>query len=477
MHNRRFLFSPILLGWAVLQQKYFADESVALGSARNLSAAFALSLMPPNADRALSIYMRERASCIWLSKNLTNAFFQHGTPFDMVDYTPSSVSLRECNINVSDSTIWHIERIGPFQTQDSFPSVFFRYPVEVPRAVSQQGAFLTAHFLSPVESNGNPISYPPVYVHHAHYNSRYETGNAGLIAQVHGDSHCHTNRGVACFMQEFPLGYGILIIGDGRYDAVYQDLRTAEAETTIYGELALRFTKQRLTRIIPLFLYNPWDPQAYYKFLLTSPKLGCEKFNSCSIMLHNRSQTGLHWYSVRLPVSGQLVWNYFHSHAYWVDDMLLFGATPLQLGLQEVANLSQPFVPKYMRQEELTNVKMRIFHNLAISRSVCDVERCPFTPALWCREADDSDRWEWIDRFPYQRFAPARCQSGIRFVAGQPITLVSFLKPAFPNLDINSGIEPMHLFSRNLLIPDDQLLPEAGSYCTFKATSYEPFCV
>ena len=366
-------------------------SSTSVGGTATSSLQDTLKLFQDNlfsgSSSAMQHYMQQRATCKWQQQNPSSRAVRTKVGSTLTSLQvdeDNTVQLYACTLKSSMRETWVIERAGPFHFRAGEISWYNVQWQSLKHAF--QMASIAAYLMSPLSSTMIPIGAPPVNVHHAHgmmdftpfnnefnqifvdpvaysrqpFSTSHFPHGGGMFAQVHGDSICSTYQGGPdCYMRHFPDGFGIpLPSGSVDLDATFQDLRINRSRPlTLWWENAFKFTAHVQTPIIPFYTWNPWTREP-----LLVP----------TFLLHDRRRVGIHWYEFRMPISGQYVWYYYHTHHHWVSDVMTFSATPKQLGLQDLWPEKPPWEIHYVHDtSSFSSLKQRMIESLMAAKQYC----------------------------------------------------------------------------------------------------------
>eukprot|EP00873_Tetraselmis_striata_P011784 jgi/Tetstr1/432048/TSEL_021520.t1 len=329
---------------------------------RALRHAFADELDAAGRVRAMSAYREARAQCNWTSTPAAGRL-----PHQKLDYSRNGKPLADtlvfekCQVRADSSALegnfWRIARIGPFKSSggdwNSFKSLDLR-----PSSswnVTQE----TRHGVA----RGN-----------------WQRANQVIVDEWGGDRQCSdAEGGTDCFMKTFPVGFGLGPIAPRSrgiaLDFITVDVRPDGAEEMeYYAELSLRWTRK--TQV----------PLRY----MMSRLVGSDRYQTYH--LSEQSAT-MSWGASQMPHSARLAHMRGHAHREFYDSMMIFAASPEQLGL--VGGSSPLDLSNWAHGNETLELEKAgysiggaqayLLGNLAKSQRACSFHgNCTNTPQLMC---------------------------------------------------------------------------------------------
>ena len=179
----------------------------------------------------------------------------------------------------------------------------------------------TASLIHFVYDNGTEVDYPPLHMHHAHL----EKPEGGFyFSETHGDGRCYGRDGHSCYLQTMPKGYvfanvsgfetrcHVNSVGEARLRGVYYEIAVHNADATHTDKLRPLHAG---ILSVPPFLHK--DLLGLKGYMVPTDKVtlsyGCTQF----------------------PKKARVVGAKWHTHGLMVHEILIFVATPHELGLDD----------------------------------------------------------------------------------------------------------------------------------------------
>jgi len=371
---------------------------------RALRHAFADELDAAGRVRAMSAYREARAQCNWTSTPAAGRL-----PHQKLDYSRNGKPLADtlvfekCQVRADSSALegnfWRIARIGPFKSSGGDWNSFKSLDVgDLSEDLAEGLPFwLTGLSMQVITADGTPVPSPPLHMHHiqlrpsSSWNVTQETrhgvargnwqrANQVIVDEWGGDRQCSdAEGGTDCFMKTFPVGFGLGPIAPRSrgiaLDFITVDVRPDGAEEMeYYAELSLRWTRK--TQV----------PLRY----MMSRLVGSDRYQTYHL---SEQSTTMSWGASQMPHSARLAHMRGHAHREFYDSMMIFAASPEQLGL--VGGSSPLDLSNWAHGNETLELEKAgysiggaqayLLGNLAKSQRACSFHgNCTNTPQLMC---------------------------------------------------------------------------------------------
>lgn len=163
----------------------------------------------------------------------------------------SMPKLVECHVGNSFGHSWTFQRLGPLYGEGGFDwhSLMWFDVGGLSKTLARHKQIqITAKYLGPVMTGGNPAPYPPLHLHYAHLRMASNVREGGIEWESHADTACSTKDGGArCFYEMLPPGHGLVVMEPLVVDAEINDVRReGSRRMTFYFEVGLRWTTKPL---------------------------------------------------------------------------------------------------------------------------------------------------------------------------------------------------------------------------------------
>ena len=288
--------------------------------------------------------------------------------------------MSRCERSLGEGQVLLIERSGPVVSHAGNWHHFAGHGAALPETLSDNHMYYaTRMFMGAVDSSGKIFGYPPLEMHHLHLSpSNLQTE---LAFQSHSDTQCSRPDGVRCLIWDMPAGYGVRMQtpkSGGYAFGVINDVRRSAAPLPYWIEIGLIVTDRAKRPMSVVTVTNPYSINSILNF-------GVDAFP------HAAASESFHWYSARLKHGGTYSTPILHSHWEWTSELLVFAASPSQLGLsdprlrpkrpwEEIILAERGLIAAEIREHIMTNL------NLAASKQGTDAPRLV---------ASSSDALDW----------------------------------------------------------------------------------
>mmetsp|Transcript_38047 Transcript_38047/g.95625 ORF Transcript_38047/g.95625 Transcript_38047/m.95625 type:complete len:609 (+) Transcript_38047:184-2010(+) len=378
---------------------------------RALRQAFADTLDPPGRVRAMSRYTEARAQCSWTSIPASGRL-----PHQQLGYSHKPGNVRwypngsvdsfvydTCHVRADgEGSFWSISHVGPIKSvggdQHNFVSLDVGDLSE--ELAAGRPIWLTGHALQLIARGGTPLGSPPVHVHHAqlrrssHWTVSTEIQNGAAVETLRyvqnapektwgGDNQCmEAEGGTDCFIAAYPFGVGTQLPPSSHglaFDTILLDLRPDGSEAIeFYIQVGIRWTRKAQ---VPL--RN-----------IESFRAGRGPYNTYRISDQSASMS---WGAAQAPHSGRFVHTHVHAHREFFNSMMIFAASPEQLGLAggsgalDFSNFGpdDDVVELEKIGYSIEEAQAYLLKHLARSQRLCSLHgNCTNAPTLMCAFMD-----------------------------------------------------------------------------------------
>jgi len=282
---------------------------------------------------------------------------------------------------------WFFLRFGPLSTSKHWHSL----TVHNVLPAFGRTTLMTSRVIAATDDRGEIYSNPPIHIHHSlHIIADAYPSNGNPTA---GDISVCEAEGKACFMEQYPIGYGQLI------------------DSPLSAEVLVHSPSNRISHFYCLLAYEMQDhgkPLGFYH-VFQPPSMHLPALNFLA-----PAGMWLKWFRWQWPDSGRVLAIYLHSHwSMGSSFSLLFSAHPKELGLLNMPLTDGDVLESNMQdQQELLN---RIL--LQTQRNTSDVE-------IKCLQRSPGSIS--IGAHKYDRRAEFPCADPFVFNAGRTATLLTF---------------------------------------------------
>mmetsp|Transcript_38045 Transcript_38045/g.95618 ORF Transcript_38045/g.95618 Transcript_38045/m.95618 type:complete len:568 (+) Transcript_38045:952-2655(+) len=308
-----------------------------------------------------------------------------------------------CHVRADgEGSFWSISHVGPIKSvggdQHNFVSLDVGDLSE--ELAAGRPIWLTGHALQLIARGGTPLGSPPVHVHHAqlrrssHWTVSTEIQNGAAVETLRyvqnapektwgGDNQCmEAEGGTDCFIAAYPFGVGTQLPPSSHglaFDTILLDLRPDGSEAIeFYIQVGIRWTRKAQ---VPL--RN-----------IESFRAGRGPYNTYRISDQSASMS---WGAAQAPHSGRFVHTHVHAHREFFNSMMIFAASPEQLGLAggsgalDFSNFGpdDDVVELEKIGYSIEEAQAYLLKHLARSQRLCSLHgNCTNAPTLMCAFMD-----------------------------------------------------------------------------------------
>jgi len=358
--------------------------------------------------------------------------------YDQVHYlsSPPPLSHSFCQFEeVADglTQTWNVERVGPLESTggyDWWQMTGYNAMKLKPDIVQHESLFLTESFFGAVSTEGIPLSYPPIHLHHIHMTPGFSglrwvdpTYKHLLMYERHGEWTHVPDVGT----EREPLGYGKKVHFPLALDAEVNDARPANSPP-------LRWYLQFAVRWVPGSV--PLTPISFIELMNFREPSHIHQSEDEAYFFIKPYEEIVSWYSGKLPAleSGKILYVKVHVHENaWFKGRLLSGNLG-SVGLAMAPFTTLPQLPPGKRMAEpqqatLQSTPFATFDELDQMLSTVEVQ-CVFTRRLAV-----------VDGYCYDRAPVSNCTEWI-IQPGDEFTAVNYIHYKFGMPDSECPIEP-----------------------------------
>eukprot|EP00873_Tetraselmis_striata_P040442 jgi/Tetstr1/460706/TSEL_005893.t1 len=362
----------------------------------------------------MSLYREARAKCSWTSVPAPDYKLSRLRQNGRADRPPGPASklvfeachVRDDNMvsrSALESNFWEITRAGPFKSSpgdrhdfgaNGFIDLSKRLGGGLP-------IWITGSTLQLLGADGAPLGSPPLHNHHtqmffpdkwgikapirqARTQAEYELFPWNLVFQSSwaGDTQCkEAEGGVDCLIFSLPAGFGQKLHSENSSLPLRQmilDVREDGLEDMeFYVEVGERWTRKPQTSLMH---YNVLSP-------------GNGLFHTYPI---SEQSTAMNFGASLAPRSGRVMYVWPHGHWEFVDSLMVFAASPEQLGLAggsgplDFSNLGAHYAVELEKVGySIEEAQAYLLENLARSQRLCRFHgNCTSEPQLMCAFMD-----------------------------------------------------------------------------------------
>lgn len=373
-----------------------------------VQASYCESMIGEQLASHFSKYKVGRTGCHWdVTQNFWMRYWRYGNQEDFYNDSRSNLDLfkainhyndmlydqhevshlQKCKFVVSEGH-WYVERIGPFrfQSNSEWLNIWHRAYQK-----SDLETYISGSMLGITDDDGDIVPYPPVHMHHFHLwkNNMQWWGQSGfefMWTETHADSGClNASLGAKCYMQVFPEGEGIAKVDPkGLFFDALANLVGVSFNKSFFFDISLLCRKQ-IRHVVQSFGFNLplMDPWPY-------PDAGTYDV-----------PPGEHiaWSTQTVPVNMSIVWQKWHLHADFHDDVWIYFGTPQDLGLEK-GGLLQADIPA---DHQFSEDEWNIFNDrddslLALTIGMTATKQCNTTACRTMNARDLKSRMLSLDR-------------------------------------------------------------------------------
>jgi hypothetical protein len=250
------------------------------------------------------------------------------------------IQIGECAVPQSDGGAWHVQRVGPFVSNGGYDwwQVAWRDMFRLSEVFKThpEGIYYTTTFSAGVAPSGEPLSYPPVHIHHIHVIPQPGTRKkmplnhgyvSNMVMEMHGDYVClPQDGGVDCYF-EVPAKDNMQEIR--QVLDVEGDLNDVRAS----GSPPMEWWYQVVVRWHPKAAKPKAHPLSQIFYLANGHLNQSDQSKELQTFDISTSKPVVYWYSGTMFSDGELVRNKVHAHNLMFREAFWFHATPEELGL------------------------------------------------------------------------------------------------------------------------------------------------